>query len=419
MDALAKIDRYLKGYYKSWSFGGNILVDTGDGVYRGSFGSANMEESISNSDNHRFRLFSVSKGFTAMAVMKLQQQGLLKVQDYLHSYIPEFAKLSKEITIHHMLTHSAGLYNHMDGQFWLEGVKKPIADSEVIREVIEEGVQFEPGREFEYQNSGYIMLRKIIESVSGMSFGEFLKKSIFDPLEMKDSGVFSHEKAIIYISSNYERLGKGFSPGVEVHCPNYYGSGGVYSTIDDMLKWHRGLTEPSFCTKEMQVQIFQDHIANYGYGWGIWDEEGQTVTNHYGGFPGVGGVAAIRRYAPSGQLIVLLSNYGLPNYEKICDDLESILRGGDPGVPERPIKQSVAVGQLKKLQGDYLGFLNVKVQADAEEGVLEIFVNENTSTRAYPLSPLIYQDEHRDFQYNFEEGPDGDISLWGIKKSIG
>lgn len=197
-DHAAKIQELLSLAHKYRQFNGSALVaENGKVVYKGAYGQANMEWNIPNTPDTKFRLGSITKQFTATAIMQLVEQGKIKLDAKLSDYLPEYRKdTGSKVTIHHLLTHTSGIPSYTGQPGFFEDVSRnPYKVDEFVKKYASGDLQFEPGSKFSYNNSGYFLLGAIIERVTGKPYEQVLKENIFDPLGMKNTGYDHHARS--------------------------------------------------------------------------------------------------------------------------------------------------------------------------------------------------------------------------------
>jgi len=289
------------------NFSGNVLVAVhGKPIYEKSYGYANRELKVKNTAKTKFRIGSVTKQFTAMAIMMLQEQGKLKVTDKLSAHLPNVPEIWKEITIHQLLTHTSGIMH----AWALEGfgthmmLYTPIED--IIDKFKDQLLVGEPGEKFEYSGTGYFILAALIEKVSGESYEHFLKEELFDKIGMLNTGADVPDIVLPNRASGYVTDSTGTYNSTFIYMPILTGGGNLYSTTQDLLQWDQSFYTNALISKESKEQMFTTERNNYAYGWGVIKSDSFYKTSHAGGVPG--GRARIDRYPNKGILVVVLSN---------------------------------------------------------------------------------------------------------------
>jgi D-alanyl-D-alanine carboxypeptidase len=322
---------------------GTVLIDT-------AFGFANMELGVRNTPDTRFRVASVTKQFTAMAVAMLAESGRLRISDsisrYLDSLPPEWAG----ITIHHLLRHNSGISDYegwFDGyttQAYSDYMAQEHAAERIARDVRKRPLDFPPGSRFYYSNSAYILLGFIIEKASGMSFEDFLRTRIHEPLGMSRSSQ-DHSALVLPDRANGYRLRPGAFPVAWFngmtradYLNAYYqlmeppqGDAGLVTTARDLYRWDQALYTERLVRKPMLDSIFTPGLESYGYGWEISSDGPDGVTHeHSGGLPGF--ACYIMRIPGHRRTIIVLGN--LERMGRTVRDLAAIMRDQRVATPQ-------------------------------------------------------------------------------------
>lgn len=348
-----KISDLLNEYSEYNQFNGSALIaESGKVIHKGGNGWANMEWGIENSSDTKHRLGSITKQFTSMLILQLMQDGKVKLDAPISTYIPNYPKETAEkITLHHLMTHTSGIPNYTSFEgFFRDESRNPYTPEEFLSFFQDSTLNFEPGAEFSYSNSGYFLLGYIIEVVTGNSYEDELRSRIFDPLAMNDSGYDHHNEILKKRATGYERDGIGYinSPYLDMTIP--YAAGSLYSTVEDLYKWDQALYTDKLVSNATKELIFGEHIpaggGHYGYGWFLGDKDGQLEIGHGGGINGFN--TLISRYPESKDFVVLFSNTGGADLGAITKGIKAIL---DAKAYERP-KKSVAKEVMAIIQND-------------------------------------------------------------------
>jgi len=319
------MDAFFSHCHENGQFNGNILVVKGGNIiYHKSFGISNIDPVEPLQLNSQFRLASVSKSFTAMAIMILKEQGKLNYDDKIIKYLPELPY--PDLTIRHLLNHTSGIpkYEDLCDQYWdLEHKnfldKKYATNDDIIELFVEHQpeVLFKPGDKYSYSNAGYVLLASIVSRVSGETFEEFLKNYIFDPLNMSFSLVYSAIRDDVMEHRVYGyRLalnGSDYLPNDFHYMSGLAGDGAIYSTTGDLFKWDRALYTEKLVSKSTLKEAFSPVILNdsstskYGFGWGINNSmSNKKVVSHGGGW--IAAKTWIWREIEEDNAIILLTN---------------------------------------------------------------------------------------------------------------
>jgi len=416
-----EIKNYLEKYNKLWPFGGSIITSFKNNViFSESYGKANFEFDIDNNENTKYRLYSLSKQFTAFAIMLLEYNGLLNVHEPIYKYFQEYPEINKKIAIHHLLTHTSGIIDYFTlPNFVYNTLRLNIDINDFLLLFINKPLLFNPGNDLKYSGSGYTLLRLIIEKVANIGFEEYLKENIFKPFEMNDTGLFSEYKIIPNMANGYDHRGTELSKSIFIEMNNLYGAGGAYSTILDLYRWDQKLYFNKLLPKKYIERMLTPYKNNYGYGWGIYKIFNQKVVQHGGALPGTGGITCIRRFLDTNSMIAVLSNYGVPDVWKITNDIAAIIFNQEYKHPMKPKKMQIYEKDLKKYEGYYNGFMEFIIKVKKDKLLLDFNLTGKYGTHVfcyYPIGKNIFQNTSIDEKIQFEEDKNGNISLWGIQK---
>lgn len=334
-DLAAKMDEYMNAATQSGLFMGAILVARdGKVVISKGYGMASLEYDVPNTSQTRFDLASVSKTFVASLVLILQEKGKLNLHDPICEYLSECPEAWREVTIHHLLTHTSGItnYTELPDQYEKRALASFIQDA--MNRIRRMPLQFKPGEKWSYTNTGYKLLHEIIEKTSGKSFDGALKEYILDPLGMKNTGVLEKPGIRHLIVRN---LAAGYTDGVGpleiapwVHAS--YG-GSIYSTAEDSHLWGESFFSAKLLAKKTIEAAFTPVKANYGYGWFIFSKAKHRFVMHGGGIPGYGLTFAL--YPDDKITVLVASNLDTAPTNRIHDDLVKILFGESYQLPPK------------------------------------------------------------------------------------
>lgn len=343
----AQIEDLIGLYSEYGLFNGSVLVsEDGEVIYKNGFGKANMEWNIPNTTSTKHRLGSITKQFTAALTMQLVEEGKLKLDVPISTYLPEYPKTTGDkITLHHLLTHTAGIPNYTSfPKFFESASRDPYTPTEFISEFNKMELEFIPGAKFAYSNSGYFLLGVIIEKVTGKSYEENLKKKIFDPLNMKNTGFDHHNTILENRASGYEKRGDSYinAPYLDMSIP--YAAGSLYSTVEDLYLWDRALTSNKILSEKNKQLLFAPHAkmgkGAYGYGWAInkmangSQKDSLTVIEHGGG---INGFNTLISRTKDQDLVVLLNNTGGTNLGEMSENILKLLNDLPYELPQRSL----------------------------------------------------------------------------------
>jgi CubicO group peptidase (beta-lactamase class C family) len=276
-----------------FGFNGALLIGWDNKiVYEGYRGWANRKANDTVNSKTRFQIGSVSKQFTAVAILQLYAAGKLDLKDSISKFFPDLPY--KGFTIHQLLVHRSGLSNYI---YFIDRMVEDKTITYTNDDVIALWKQYEPlpyyppGRRFDYSNSGYMLLASVVEKVTGMSYPEYMQKYIFEPLDMHETFVY-----VAGITDTLPNLAEGYKYHWKVVTEAYlngtYGDKGIYSTAKDLFKWDQGLYSGIILNTDTLALAFKamgkpSHFKhNYGYGWRMFDYKEQKVFYHAGWWQG-------------------------------------------------------------------------------------------------------------------------------------
>lgn len=330
------VDRLDKYMQTDWSyFSGTILVaEKGENILDQGYGFADQEWDIPNTPQTKFAIGSMTKAFTAMAIMILQERGRLNVQDSICKYLSNCPKTWEPITLHHLLTHTSGIFNYSELDIWEKdkvNICREYQPDEVIAFFRDLPLDFEPGSSWKYSNSGYFLLGVVIEKVSGESYEGFIQQNILQPLEMSESGYDRLDMIVKHRASGYMWKDRA----VNADCWDVslkYAGGGLYSTVGDLYKWDQALYTNQLVSKDALNKIFTSYVSSqparagtYGYGWFLSGHSEHQVIEHSGAVFGFS--SHIARYPENQVTIIVLSNANFYDPMAVSEGLASIVLG--------------------------------------------------------------------------------------------
>ncbi len=269
-----------------------IVAKKGKAIYTGGIGMANMEFDIPTTPDHVFRIGSITKQFTAVGILMFMEEGKLDLQDEVTKFLPDYPTQGKKITIEHLLTHTSGIQSYTNLPEFGTIATKSMSHEEILNTFKDQPMEFEPGAEYKYNNSGYYLLGLIIEKLSGLSYGDFIQQRIYDKAGMTNSYYGAHEPIIKNRASGYSRGGEDYVNAMHVSMDWPYAAGALLSTVGDLLKWNTALHNEMFVKKSTLNKAFVDYKLNngeptgYGYGWVLSNLYGSPSYEHSGGIHG-------------------------------------------------------------------------------------------------------------------------------------
>lgn len=348
-DQAQKIDDLLKKYNEYGLFNGSALVaENGKVIFKKGYGFANMEWKVPNTPDTKFRIGSISKQFTATIIMQLVEEGKIKLDGKLTDYLPNYRKdTGDKVTIHQLLNHTSGImpYTSMPN-VWSDSLRNHYGQDYMINHFHSGDLQFEPGTQYAYNNTGYYLLGAVAEKVTGKKLGQLLNERIFTPLGMTNTASEDAEVVIDKKASGYLKFGKSFRLDPYFYMPNALGAGQMYSTVEDMVEWDQALYTNKILSEESKEKMFTPYLGNYGYGWGIRTDtikgtnEVTKITTHSGGINGFN--TLFIRLLKNKQMIAIFSNAGNAPLNEMAGEIINILYNQKFNYPKNPISDVIA-----------------------------------------------------------------------------
>jgi CubicO group peptidase (beta-lactamase class C family) len=378
----ARLDQIVQSYVADSHFMGTVLVAKGDQVILSKgYGSANLEWDIPNAPSTKFRLGSITKQFTAASILLLEERGKLKVEDPVKKYIADAPPAWDKITIYNLLTHTSGIPNFTGFPDYAATEALPSPAEKTVARFRDKPLDFEPGSKYSYSNSGYVLLGYLVEKVSGESYEKFLQENIFTPLGMKDSGYDSNSEVIPRRASGYSSgpNGKLINAGfVNMTIPG--GAGGLYSTIEDLLKWERGLFSGKVLSAASLQKMTTPFKDDYAFGLVVRTEQGRKQIWHNGAIEGFN--TSMAYYPDSRVIVAVLANVNGPTPDAILSKLAVAAHGDAVKLTTERKEITVAPGILGKYAGVYTMAPGVNMLITLADGQL---VSQMTGQGKVPL----------------------------------
>jgi CubicO group peptidase (beta-lactamase class C family) len=331
-DLSSRLDEPLNRADRKWFMGSILVARDGKILFEKNYGEANREQKIAITTSTRYRIGSLTKQFTAAAVLMLEDRGKLRTDDTVRHYLPDAPVGWDRITVYNLLTHTSGIPDYVNSPDFDAIKGKQMTPSEIIRRFRDKPLDFAPGAKEDYSNSNYAVLGRIIEIVSEQSYAEFLRINIFQRLGMKDSGVDTGEEHLPNEASGYAMDGAKIVPADFVNMSTTFGAGAVYSTAEDMLRWEQGLFGGHLLSAVALRKMTSPFRNGYACGVHVGDFHGLNAIYHSGGIDGFSSYVA---YFPDDKLTVIaLSNVWNRQMANIVGDLTaasgSISTGNTP-----------------------------------------------------------------------------------------
>lgn len=295
-DIAAQIEKIVQSTYVDELPGASIIVvKDGEVLYRGAKGLANVELNVPLKVDSVFRIGSITKQFTAASILLLEERGLLSVEDTIDKYLPDYpSQYASKITIHHLLSRTSGIvsYTNIPGYMTTAKIREDLSTRRMVDVFKDLKPNSEPGREWLYNNSGYVLLGAIIESVSGRTYKEFVNENIFNKVSMDSSYYGKHSTIIPNRAAGYQVSNNHVENAPFLSMTQPHAAGSLLSTVEDLARWDQALfsgkvlSEESFRKMTTAGELNSGKKHTYGYGFVIGESNGMKVVSHGGGIFG-------------------------------------------------------------------------------------------------------------------------------------
>jgi CubicO group peptidase (beta-lactamase class C family) len=402
------IDSLVNARLKASGPGAAIgITQAGNPLLRQGYGLASLEWNTPIQPDTVFRIASLTKQFTAMAILILQMQGKLHIEDYLTTYLPDCPPAWQKIRLKHLLTHTAGLVNVSELPAFRARAAQDLSIPEVIELFRPLPLLFEPGTSFFYSNSGYHLLGLVIERISAMSYESFIRSAILEPLGMRHSYFQSLTPIIPNRANGYITVDDVIVPAPLSSNISTHSSGAMESTLDDLLIWERALSRHALVDAATQQLMFtpvrlpDGRCVEYGFGWSFSTYRGKEVVCHGGWAHGFR--ALVARFLADDLTIIILTNYREFSTERVALELAAQYIDFPP-ITRRALSQEIVA--FKKIVGSYeLAGAHIEVTEREQRIHLRKGVMETT---LFPVSENAFVPEtNHDIVYHFTEERDG------------
>ncbi|MEM8668470.1 MAG: serine hydrolase [Planctomycetota bacterium] len=352
-DDLAKeMSAYMEGCVGVSQFNGSVMVCMRDEVvFSGGFGMANFEHDVPNDEDTKFRIGSITKQFTAMAIMVLEERGKLDVNDPIKKYVTEAPEAWNDVTIHHLLTHTSGIPNYTSMAGYGVTMMLPQSNAQMMARFKDKPLEFEPGEKYRYSNSGYFLLGVLIERVSGDSYEEFLRDAVLRPLGLKDTGYDRFRSILKKRATGYTRQRNKIAHDAYLDMTQPGAAGAMYSTVSDLNRWDQALRRHELISPERYEAMYTPEKNSYAYGWLVRSKEGRKIISHGGGINGF--LSHILRHPDQELCVVVLCNVPPADPQAIARDLAAIALGNPYEIPRPKRRVDVDPKVLKAYPGKY------------------------------------------------------------------
>ena len=379
------------------------VLKAGQTLHCQGYGLANLEWKQPITPQTVFGLGSTTKPFTATALMLLEQQEKLHLDDPIQTYLPEYPTGEHQVTLRHLLTHTSGIPNFVSRpEFW-EQHAYTIASPEAVVALFKDlPFDFAPGTRYSYSNSGYVLLGLVLERLTSLSYAEVIRQSLFAPLGMKHSCYLEPGPIILYRASGYEPAEQGYQHERDAAPAVKYAAGGLGSTLEDLAIWDAALREERLLNHATQarmeepLRLADGQRENYGLGWGVGHYRQRRYVCHAGGVPGYR--AFFGRFPDEAVAIIILSNRAGFDPARLAGQISQIVFDLPPRAREPVALQPATLSKMVGTYNSMFGKVEVKEEA---RGLL--YVNHEVSHPLIPMSETsLYQADDAETELHFE-----------------
>lgn len=334
-------------------FAGAVLVARGEQVLlsRG-YGLANVTWQQPNAPEVKYLLASLSKQFTAAAVLQLVDQGRLGLDDPIRRHLPDTPPAWRDITVRQLMAHTSGIPNHTEGDAFQRVRHQRMSPAQIVATFRDRPLDFKPGSAMRYSNSGYIVLGVLIETLTGKPYADHLAEAIFRPLGMSDTGVAHGGEVTPRLATGYAGSAKAPRPAEFLDLSVPYAAGALYGSTGDLLKWQLGLYGGRVIGAERLREMTTPVRDAYALGLGVeTDADGRTLYRHSGGIPGF---ATFLQYEPATRLsIAVLGNVETAPSQVLAERLSAVANGVALRLPEERRPITLPAADLERYEGAY------------------------------------------------------------------
>ncbi len=409
----SEMHAYLQAHVETGRFMGSVLVARDDEViHSAGYGMADLAFDVPNVPQTKFRLGSLTKQFTAAAILQLQDEGQLDVNEPLSTYLPDYPG-GDQITVENLLSHTSGIPNYTNFSDYEQTMHLPTTLDELIARFAEMPLEFEPGSQFSYSNSNYVLLSAIIEELSGQSYAEYVEQELFAPLVLENTA-YERTAAVI------ENMAEGYMMGEEELLHARYidltvpsGAGALYSTTLDLYEWWQLLRDGTVLSEEARAQFFRPVIESptgggYAYGWQTNTLFARPVIGHSGG---INGFQSYMQFFPEeGAVVVVLTNVEGAPAGSIANDLSAILFGEEYEMPVMRTEIDVDPAILERYVGRYELEPGAEAIVTLEDGQLFVQIPGQPPVAIYSESETEFFLRIVDAQVRFLVDEDGEVT---------
>lgn len=412
------LQSYLQLQHQRTGFSGTVLVSKNQQLlYRICIGKSSQELDLPMRPGSVFRIASISKQFTALLVALAIEEGRLHPDDSLAMFFPSIKQpLWRKISLHQLLTHRSGIpHNEAITDYWILKSRLPLTKEQALAEIFSLNLLFDPGTDMKYSSPGYFLLACILEFTYKQSYSTILEEKVLKPLQMQHTGVTDAGKIIPGLVTGYHLAGEKLIPAPYRDPSLMKGSGDLYASGEDLIKWNNSFAENGIWKKGLKKKVFTPYSAsspNYGYGWFL-RENGRPAWYHGGG---TFGCSALSAWYPKEQMaVVILSNVSVLPVNELWNDIEKIIFKEPFEWPLMMHTVPMSIEKLIAFTGSYkngqqvLNILLIKDQLYAKAGT-------NPPFEIYPKNNYSFFGKKVNIILDFISGDEGAIT--GVNASL-
>ncbi|MBX7221007.1 MAG: beta-lactamase family protein [Blastocatellia bacterium] len=406
-DRAAALDRYLARQTELGRFSGAVLIaEKGRILFRRGYGFADVEAKIPYTPETRHAVASLTKMVTSAAALKLRDQGKLKLEDSICTYLAECPETWKPVTIQHLMRHTSGIPDYEEkldigSDAYLEFMKQPGATAKIMADARKLPLDFKPGEKFNYSNTGYILLSLVVEKAAGKPFVEYVTETLLKPAGMTQSGFFGAGRIPKNLANGYtHKLGdkdwgqllEGFSltaghlkklPQLALTPPA--GDAGLYTTVDDLYRWSQVMDGGKVISAAEVAEIFTPGLDGYGYGWFVGKGFNRKRMRHDGFLPGY--ISDFVKFPDDQTTIIAVSNLERVRLRTVMRDLTAIVFGAPYDMPVQGKMVQLTEAQTGQLLGEYQTTQGKLLVVGQDPDYLTAEIKDQFKAGLIPLSP--------------------------------
>lgn len=409
----AALEAYMQAAVRNAQFSGTVLVAR-DGVplFQRSYGPANRAFDVPNTEDTVYPLQSITKSFTAILVMMMQEEGRLTVNDRACDYLDDCPEAWRDITIQHLLTHTSGIPNYSRLPDWDETLDaRTYWRGGVVSLVRDLPLEFAPGEGYRYNNSGYNLLGQIVERVSGTRLPDLYRERILSPLGMTHTDFHTSRLVTPKLATGYYSIGSTFIESTPQSATGAYGEAGLTSTVGDLLRWDQALYANTLISRASYEQMIAHTKNNYGFGWEMMTWSGRREIGHAGSGQGFSNIVA--RFIDDGLTVIVLSNSDEASGGGTARALAAIYFGESPRTPV--MKPETIFLDAIMADGVDAGIARYRAMKSEAPAVETFRTDELLVAAGYKLYELPAMDEaRRVFEFALHEFPQSAYSYDGL-----